>query len=774
MSDNLWFAHSGNNSDFSDGERLGDHARHTSACVSAAGAMPGITAAAVAGALLHDTGKATPEFQNYIRPKTGEAKAQRAGSGPEHSTAGAVIAFQHYPGFWGTALAFAIAGHHAGLANGRTESRDGGPSPLLNRLKFIVPASVEEAARPLLETGGWPEPPKGDAFARSFAIRMLFSSIVDADRLATEAFYEAKPRGCAVSVQALRDTLDAHLAELAQAAEADSARDPALRAVNGLRADVLRQVRGRAGEEPGLFQLTVPTGGGKTLTSLAFALDHAVLKGKRRVIYVIPFTSIVEQTAKVFREALKNDNAILEHHSAFDAERLGKQRDAEDPSRLAAENWDIPVVVTTAVQFFESLFSNRTGPCRKLHNIANAVIVLDEAQTLPLKLLRPCLAAIRELAARYGCTVVLCTATQPSITAERDDFKGGLTNVRELVDDREDLYRKLERVTVTRKPDPLDVPALVKRLRKEREVLCIVNNRRHARDLYDELKGTPGRRILTTALCAKHRQRVLEEIRATLKANRGKPIEEREPVILIATSLIEAGVDVSFPAVYRAMAGLDSIAQAAGRCNRHGELGNERGRVTVFTPADHASHKPPPELEAFAETAGKVMDHFPNPLAPDTLKRYFQRVYWSKDGHGELDRIKIGERVTSVEAELHAYADSDLYPFADIGDAFRVIDSPLVPVVIPWSEDAVKVDGLLRSLEFVKSAGGVARDLQPYTVQIPRNARANLLKAGAAEVVEGERFGDAFVRLINMSLYHPEAGLRWDDPTAVDFEKCCV
>jgi CRISPR-associated endonuclease/helicase Cas3 len=765
-----WFAHSGNNPDFSDGERLEDHASKGAACVEAFGEVPGISAPAKAGVRLHDVGKAIPEFQDYIRPTGGVAAARHAGSGPEHSSAGAVIAHRHYKGFWRIALAFAIAGHHTGLANGRTESREGGPSPLTNRLQAKVPASVEEAAQPLLEAGNWPEPPRGDAFARSFAIRMLFSHLVDADRLATEAFYKAVPRGCDVSLNTLRDTLNTHLAGLAQAAEADSARDPALRDVNTLRADVLRQVRGRAGEEPGLFQLTVPTGGGKTLTSLAFALDHAVLKGKRRVIYVIPFTSIVEQTAKVFRAALKNDDAILEHHSAFDAERLGKQRDAEDPSRLAAENWDIPVVVTTAVQFFESLFSNRTGPCRKLHNIANSVIVLDEAQTLPLKLLRPCLAAIRELAARYGCTVVLCTATQPSITAERDDFKGGLTNVRELVDDREELYRKLERVTVTREPDPLDVPALVERLRGEREVLCIVNNRRHARDLYDALEGVAGRRILTTALCAKHRQRVLEEIRATLNANRGKAPEEREPVILIATSLIEAGVDVSFPAVYRAMAGLDSIAQAAGRCNRHGELGPKGGRVTVFTPADHVRHKPPPELEAFAETAGKVMDRFPDPLAPDTLKRYFQRVYWSKDGHGELDRIKIGERVTSVEAELHDYADTDLYPFADIGDAFRVIDSPLVPVVVPWGEHAAKVKGHLDSLRFVESAGGIARELQPFTVQIPRNARANLLKAGAAEVVGGERFGDAFVRLINMSLYHPEAGLHWDDPTFFEME----
>lgn len=679
----MWYAHSGKKADLSDGETLAEHGWKTKSRIESFHLAAFLLGPALAGGLLHDVGKATLEFLAHIRPDESNPKPRRSGGGPDHSSAGAVIAYRHYGSYWGTALAFAIAGHHTGLANGK-EAADGGPTPLLNRLKFKVPANVEEEAAPPLEAGGWPEPLRSDDFARYFAIKMLFSAIVDADRLATEAYYKEVSRGSDVPLSVLRDALDAYLAELAHAAEDDNARDPVLRQVNELRAEVLGQVRAKAGMEPGLFQLTVPTGGGKTLTSLAFALDHAIRWERRRVIYVIPFTSIIEQTVDTFRKALKrDDDVILEHHGAFDAERLGKTADAEDPSRLAAENWDIPIVVTTAVQFFESLFSNRTGPSRKIHNIADSVIVLDEAQTLPLKLLRPCLSAIRELAARYGCSIVLCTATQPSITAE--EFKDGLANVRELVDDRNDLYARLKRVRVTREENPLDVPTLAERLRKEREVLCVVNNRRHARDLYDELKGTPGRRVLTTALCSQHRRKALGEIRATLRTNRGKALEDREPVIVIATSLIEAGVDVSFPVFWRAWAGLDSIAQAAGRCNRNGELGPEGGKVVVFTPAENKAHKPPPELSDFAEIAGKIATRFPDPLAPDTITRYFRRVYWGKEGHGELDRIKIGGRVTGVAEELHAYADKDLYPFADIGDAFRVIESPLVPVIVPWT-----------------------------------------------------------------------------------------
>ncbi|CAO3424282.1 CRISPR-associated helicase Cas3 [Azospirillum endophyticum] len=374
---------------------------------------------------LHDIGKARDAFQSYIR-----------GQGPsvDHSTTGAVIAERNYAAPFGRMMAYGIAGHHAGrLANGGIAG--GGLSSLKDRLAAgaatplpvrcmtpdlnIAPALVALAA-PVLSEGFTHE------FSAAFLIRMLFSCLVDADRLETERFYadlldEPVERGCTLTVTDLRDRLNAHLAQF----------EGRTSAVDSLRAEVLTAVRARADDEPGLFSLTVPTGGGKTLSSLAFALDHAVRHGLRRVICVIPFTSVVEQTAAVFRDALASDYAVLEHHSGFDfgpADGSAPDDEGKDGARklrLAAEIWDRPVVVTIAVQFFESLFSNRPSACRKLHAIARSVVILDEAQTLPLKVLRPCLEALRELARGYRNSVVLCTATQPAVTTEAG-FRGGL------------------------------------------------------------------------------------------------------------------------------------------------------------------------------------------------------------------------------------------------------------------------------------------------------------------------------------------------------------
>lgn len=404
---------------------------------------------------------------------------------------------------------------------------------------------------------------------------MLFSCLVDADFLDTEAFYDGSEgrsllRDAPVpTLAALREQLDGYLERF----KADTN-------VNQIRAGILRHVRQQSEHAPGLFSLTVPTGGGKTLASLAFALDHAIRHGLRRVIFVIPFTSIVEQNAAVFRAALGplGEAAVLEHHSAFAAPKSSRDEpdryQAQEKLKLAMENWDAPIVVTTAVQFFESLFAARPSQCRKLHNITGSVVILDEAQTLPLKLLRPAVAAIDELARNYRSSIVLCTATQPALNAP--DFKGGLADVRELAPEPPALFRRLDRVRV-RHIGTLDDAALTALLREREQVLCIVNNRRHARAVYQSLADLPGARHLTTLMCAKHRSEVLAEIRGMLR--RG------EPCRLAATSLIEAGVDVSFPRVFRAEAGLDSVAQAAGRCNRNGEWAVEDSEVLIFANA---------------------------------------------------------------------------------------------------------------------------------------------------------------------------------------------
>ncbi len=726
----------------------------------------GFAEAARAAGMLHDAGKASKAFQDYIRGASRD--------GGDHSTAGAVLAVQRYGTDIGKLLAFGIAGHHAGLANGSRPGRQ--TSSLKDRLRAgateqpppgIDLPTADMVAAPLR---GRARTPFGDAFLA----RMLFSCLVDADFLETERFYmeargETPDRGCGVALPELRDRLAAHMADLrAKAAPTE---------VNALRARVLDAVTARAAAPPGLFTLTVPTGGGKTLASLAFALEHAVTFGMRRVIYVIPFTSIIEQTADVFRDALNDDDAILEHHSAFDpdAPRSARNPDDEEPDgarklRQAAENWDRPIVVTTAVQFFESLFAARTGRCRKLHNIAGSVIVLDEAQTLPLNVLRPCLEALKELAplggGAYGCSVVLCTATQPAVRAE-DGFRDGLAGARELAPDPEDLHRSLKRVTVRRCDAPLSVDDLAHRMAAEPQCLTIVNSRRHARDLFRAIRGREGARVLTTALCAAHRRADLAEVRADLTAGR--------PVRLVATSLVEAGVDVDFPVVHRAMAGLDSIAQAAGRCNRNGALGPEGGRVFVFEPAEHEGHRPPKELEQHADVAAEALrTHGADPLGLDAVRAYFADLYWTKSLGGDwrkgtcrLDEARVGDGKNPPRGILAALWEAGCsldFPFADIADAFRIIEDAQLPVIIPYGPKAHDIAALLETLRHAPHPGRIARALQPYLVQVPRAARAHLLDARAARPVCPEKFGDQFVVLENLDLYDAESGLDWDDP----------
>jgi CRISPR-associated endonuclease/helicase Cas3 len=369
----------------------------------------------------------------------------------------------------------------------------------------------------------------------------------------------------------MRLTLDAHMVTKAVSAPPS--------AVNTLRADILRQCRDKAALPAGFFSLTVPTGGGKTLSSLAFALNHAQKYDKRRVIYAIPYTSIIEQTADVFRDvfATLGDEVLIEHHSQADA----ADRDETARSRLACENWDAPLVVTTNVQLFESLFAAKTSRCRKLHNIVNSIIVLDEAQQLPPEFLQPILAALNLLVKHYGVTVVLCTATQPALnsTAYFDKSKDmrGLENVREIIDHPDALFTALERVKVELPPD-LNATAswadIAAQIEQEDCVLAIVSTRKAARELHRLLpKNTLH---LSALMCGAHRKVVVDEIKARLQAKReGRDVE---PLRVVSTQLVEAGVDMDFPVVFRALAGLDSIAQAAGRCNREGLLPG-KGRV---------------------------------------------------------------------------------------------------------------------------------------------------------------------------------------------------
>ena len=568
---------------------------------------------------------------------------------------------KRYPSMVGKMLAFCIAGHHAGLANAVNGERS---SSLADRLAEQVPKPdpcwQEEVALDAIDPPRV-APRSGDhiGFSASMFVRMVFSALVDADYLDTEAYYAATqgadvPRGGHPSLTELRSRLDDHLGTLA--------RDAPESAVNAVRARVLQNVRMRAGTDPGMFSLTVPTGGGKTLSSLAFALDHAVHHGLSRVIYVIPYMSIVEQTAAVFRDALQSGRErtefVLEHHSGFEEERLGA-RSGADKLRLAMENWDAPIVVTTAVQFFESLFARRPSRCRKLHNIANSVVILDEAQTLPLHHLRPCVAALDELARNWRTSVVLCTATQPALGEA--DFREGFRAVRELAPDPPRLAAELRRTRI-RSAGRQNDAALVEKLRDARQVLCIVNTRRHARDLYTALADAEGACHLTTLMCAAHRRERLHAVRAGLAKG--------EPVRLVATSLVEAGVDVDFPEVWRAQAGLESIIQAAGRCNREGRL--RSADVFVFEPEESEGHRAPPEVGQFADAARTVMREHDDPLAEDAIRAYFRELYWTRGRDGQpaapcSRRPFTGARIETINARSarRALFSSPLHGGAD-------------------------------------------------------------------------------------------------------------
>ena len=737
--ENHVFAHSIPKRPAAEWERLTDHLSDVSDLSATFAGAFGLAASAWVAGKLHDIGKVSAEYQAYIARPDDARKAR----GPDHSTAGAREAASAYPGLIGCMLASIIAGHHAGLGDGDEIRRRLAPDyrhPAYDGWQMhagpLPPASMLRPQRRF-------DPGRHSGFTPAFLTRMLFSCLVDADFLATEAFHARAEgrdagRGGHTDLATLRGRLRAYIAGLGDGGAAP--------VVHALRQRVLEHAIAKAELRPGLFTLTVPTGGGKTLASLSFALSHALRHGLRRVVYVIPFTSIIEQTASVFRDAL-GDADVVEHHASFDWDAAysgdeGASGDTIGKLRRAAENWDAPVIITTAVQFFESLFANRPSRCRKLHNLAGAVIILDEAQTMPLHLLRPCLAALEELAANYGASVVLCTATQPALL-ERDEFPKGLHigPDRELAPDPAGLYAALKRAQVEVLPDPLEDAAIAARFAEAPQMLCIVNSRAHARALFEAIRDLPGAAHLTTLMCPLHRRRALEQLRTRLRAG--------EPVRLVATSLIEAGVDISFPEVWRAEAGLDSVAQAAGRCNRNGE--REIGRVVVFTPAEA---KPPRALVAFAESARQVRRTHEDLLGLEAIRAYFQEVYWRK-GDDALDAAMVDGRPGVLKA-LEERARGGDFPFRSIANVFRVIEDTMDPVVVPWDEAART---LLREIAAVeRPLRGHLRKLQQYVVSIPRPVRKAWLEGGALVAVH-PGLGDALLAITDIASYRDDTGL---------------
>lgn len=727
----LKFAHSGHLSDQSDWQLLTDHLEATAALAAERGAPLGLKNTAATSGLFHDFGKYDPDFERVLRGENISVN---------HSTAGAALLLDRAPSslrLVAEALAYAILGHHAGLPdrrgtiaslNSRIDSfRDPIDPAIGNAMSVDFNRAAEELKTLMRSTKA--------AFDLSVAVRMLFSCLVDADFRDTEDFYaRLKNQSPQRDWPSLRQLLPDWVARF----DAHMAGFPATGELNHLRAEILSHVRSGANMTPGLFTLTVPTGGGKTLASMGFALDHATRHGHRRIIYAIPYTSIIDQTASIFRE-LFGEN-VLEHHAAIEAEKPGSQ--GRDKMRLAMEDWAAPLVVTTNVQLFESMFAARPSRCRKLHNVAGSVIVLDEAQCLPRKLLAPTLRMIEVLTTHYGCSVLLCTATQPAFDSRQLKAGGLPLEGRELAPDPQRLAAKLQRARIVR-AGPMDDAALLASLSAASQGFVIVNNRAHALALFkDGLEAEIDDLIhLTTRQYPAHRRSILSDIRTRLAMER--------PCRLIATSLIEAGVDLDFPVGWRAEAGLDSCVQAAGRVNRNGTRDLRTSTLTVFAPVGYGM---PAEIRSLAGIMSRVSDRHDDLLSPEAIRDWFEEVYW-KAGPDRLGQPMVDQFILAVNG-------TD-FPFRSIAGEYRMIDSPMVPVIIQGDNKARAAVAELAHADV--PSGAIARRLQAYTVQIPSKSRTRLVQNGHAAFLHPDLRADQFCVLQNMSLYNAESGLWWED-----------
>jgi CRISPR-associated endonuclease/helicase Cas3 len=666
-----------------------------------------------AAGLWHDLGKFSREFQAYIRGQL------TPGMKVDHSTAGAQYAHQ-YAGQIGQVLAYCIAGHHGGLPdyhrNPDNTLLQG--TPLSERLTKALPVWLPYVPADLLTF----KPvqsllitiDKEEALYQiSFLVRILYSALVDADFLATESFLDARKsrqREPGAPIAELAAILQVHLDQLQALAKSSE--------VNRLRREILANCLAAAAWPPGLFSLTVPTGGGKTLASLMFALRHAMAHGMERVIVVVPYISIIEQTAEIYREVFCEcpGATIVEHHSIADYERDG----APLSIRLATENWDGTIIVTTAVQFYDSLYAAKPSKCRKLHRIARSVVILDEAQTLPVGLLGPCLSALRALVHGYQTSVVLCTATQPAF-CKRPDFAPGLLGVREIMIMPEPvaLYNAMRRVKVTCVGAMSDAILLAK-LATHQQVLCVVNTTKHAARLAAELEHLPGTYHLSARMCPRHRLERLVEMKARLKAG--------EPCRVVSTQVIEAGVDVDFPIVYRALCGLDSLAQAAGRCNREGQL-LEFGQVIFFL----GEEPPVNALKAAADACLQILpDYIGDPLSLEAIDHFFRQYYWAR---GNYDTKEILPLLTARGA------DKIQFQFRSAAAEFALIDSPTQSVIIPWQVEGVDLCAALRQPDLLDQPWRVAklaRVAQRYSVNIWPDEFAQLRDTGRIGLVHGE------------------------------------
>lgn len=657
----------------------------------------------------HDIGKTSHEFQKRLQ---GGAKVDHASAGAyELAKINELLS------------ACCVAGHHGGLPNYGSNADTEGTPTLIGRVKKAMLNKIPQYHWDKVLPSARVMPQFKDMFSYSLWVRMLYSCLVDADYLDTEKFMSLSP-----VTRSDYDTLPVLLEKLNEYIRPWF---PAKNELNKLRCDILNKCIDAAALPRGAYSLTVPTGGGKTVASLAFALKHAAEHGMERVIYVIPYTSIIEQNAEVFRAILGARN-VLEHHSGIQLDSPGESSPENLRHRLAAENWDAPIVVTTSVQFFESLYSNRPSQCRKLHNIANSVVIFDEAQMLPAYHLHPCIGVIANLTRYFNVSTVLCTATQPVLGDIVKSFCPDL-NIREICPDISSMYEKFRRVTY-RDGGKLDTDSLCSELSQLEQVLCIVNTRKAAQKIFENLPEE-GKYHLSTLMYPAHRKAVLAEIRKRLVSGL--------PCRLVSTSLIEAGVDVDFPAVYRELAGLDSIAQAAGRCNREGKRSADNSVVTYFE-----GENAPPILQRINIGASKeALDGKRNPGDPETIHRYF--TAWRSMIGNDLDKSK------AVEHFRHGISGCAL-PFDTVAKDFHFIDNATCTVYIPEGEGALLCQKLLDG--YADKAD--YRRAGQFSVSIYEQHFNALLRAGDIQLLS-----ENSAVLSNPALYNSHSGLSLEADT---------
>lgn len=656
---------------------------------------------------LHDIGKYSEKFQRRIRG--GEEIV-------DHATAGAQLCCEKR-GFY-NAIGYCIAGHHSGLPDTGERADTADRGTYVGRMKKKVEcyqAYKDEIAIPVVdETVFDVTNQKDPSFSMSFLIRMLFSCLVDADYLNTEDFMKngEANRQAGENMEILLRKLRLYISGWMENKDQGT--------VNGRRTEILRHCMEKGKELQGLFYLTVPTGGGKTVASLAFALQHAVEHNLDHIIYVIPYTSIIEQNAKIFANILGADN-VLEHHSNMNYESHEELK----PMQLASENWDKPVIVTTNVQFFESLFSNKSTKCRKLHNLANSVIIFDEAQMLPNDYLKPCVAAMEELLSLYRSSIVLCTATQPylhSLFSDKISFQ-------ELCPRTEEQFDFFQR-TLIENLGRISQEKLREKLRSENQALCILNTKADVRKLYEDIMEE-GVYHLSTLMYPIHRKRMLNRIKTRLKSGRR--------CIVIATSLVEAGVDLDFHSVYRQLAGVDSMIQAAGRCNREGERSRKESYTYIFELEETAKV---PGQEQQIETAKQIMRKYEDISDLKAIQEYFVRLYNFK-GQG-LDRKRILEQFQKRR-----------FPFAKVSKEFKIIEQNTKTILIAKEERAKEIAEELRIKGATKA---LIREAGQYCVNIYENIFERIYGAGMLVEISEDLREDFFLLRVDDD-YSEEMGL---------------